>query len=665
MNFWYKPKMTFLAACLWPLSILYKKLAYRKYQKDLKSLSKPDSPAQKLQVPVIVVGNITVGGTGKTPMVRFLFRYLHVMGFKIGVISRGYGGKYKGVHHVQAQDTAELVGDEIAMQYAYCQRQGLNDIEFVVARERIQAALKAQELGCNFIISDDGLQHYCLPRHLEIAVVGPQGLGNKLFIPAGPLREAPQRLRKVDFVINNSKDPNFGGYSMNYHYLGFLPVKSIDSSYTIAQNLEQILEAWRSFLQVHAPQSLVMWQEYLKRHPAFLSSLATRYFGYTQDTRQEYLTAEFNRPEQVLALESSEDNNSAPLESYNQITEKTTEQTAVSVNKNLDETKLDPDDPLLLSKIEEHIHLHSLEQLQHMAQKLEVQKQEHQSFAQLRHKIAEKLTKVEPQDKENSESSSSPTNYEQELENLTSNLQEEGENTKQQETEFNLCSDPVNSVFNPSDQFYANASVKNQELVQRELGDLVKQARHTPEQTKVSPQQAKALEKMQLSLTSHKPSNFNTVEDFLEYIDKQLDPGVLSYKYLLAKSRSLISPEHVLVEAMQAVFPRVNALCAIGYPQGFKQTLTDLGFTIENLFAFPDHHTFKQEDLDKIFNEHPQLRDMPLLVTEKDAIKLKNLTLPPLTFFLEREGYFAEHSRWLESLKNRLISIYTSGVDKS
>ncbi|RIY33574.1 tetraacyldisaccharide 4'-kinase [Psittacicella melopsittaci] len=734
MKFWYKPKVSFLAALLWPLSLLYKKIVYRKYQKDLASLSKPNSLAHKLNIPVIVVGNLTVGGTGKTPMVRFLFRYLHVMGFKVGVISRGYGGNYKGVHHVQASDEPGLVGDEVAMQYAYCQRQGLDNIEFVVARQRIQAALKAQELGCNFIISDDGLQHYCLPRHLEIAVIGPLGLGNKLFIPAGPLREEVKRLRKVDFVINNSSDPKFGSYTMSYRYLGFLAVKDISTSRSPAFNLEQILSYWNDFLQQKSPQNLIIWQEYLKRHPAFISTLATRYEGCTYQSRQDYLAAQFNRPDQVLAFDSLQKDSAptyAPNEgkvseekinpnSYNQVTAQTTAETAKSINKVAD-AELDPDDPLLLSKIEEHVHLLSKEQLNKiahkMADKASDEEKEGNFFTEARHKLAHELNKMVGVEVHNQPAPF--VNYAQELE-ATQDLDNKDEFAQAQEDEVKEAEQASQangaqthqatsveasqattteagqatseeqavdtsalvakidqlasqSVPNPThdpimDNFVGDAqelftSVPKQQEVKEQLKNLVKQAKTNPETTSVTVKQAKVLEKVQQSLTSDQPNHFANSEEFLEFIDKQLDPGVLSYKYLLAKSRSLISTEHVLVECMQAVFPKVAALCAIGYPEGFRKTLTDMGFTVEHLFAFPDHYEFKQEDIDKLLNEHPELSEIPLMVTEKDAIKLQYLDLPPLTFFIEREGYFAEHTRWLESLKNRLISIYTSGVD--
>ncbi|MFC6276774.1 tetraacyldisaccharide 4'-kinase [Psittacicella hinzii] len=709
MEFWYKPKLTFKAALLYPLSRLYRRLAYRKYQKDLAQASKPNSLAAQIHTPVIVVGNITVGGTGKTPMVRFLFRYLHVMGFKVGVISRGYGGNYEGVHVVTSQDSAQVVGDEIMMQYAYCQRQGLDNIEFIVCKERVQAALKAQELGCNFIIADDGLQHYQLPRHLEIAVVGPQGLGNKLFIPAGPLREDAKRLRSVDYIVNNSNDPNYGSYKMEQQYLGFMPIKDLLTPVAAASNLSQVIMQWTDFLQQHCPADLVRWQEYLKRHPAFLENLVLRYQNATLEARQEYLQAEFNHPEEVLNSTTAGDiaqrtpslastissadhannnddilaahvvaantantdntasaeinanstnqvnslhNNSGssggatktsrtkdlsavvafseddedptlelePATDYDRIIEKTSAP-VTNTSLPLDEKNLDPDDPLLLSKIEEHVHLLSPEELARFSQSLGKKT----SHATVGVEVAEHTPMFFNQQQE---SATVNTNT------VTSDLTTTHTQTKIQTN--NVATTQSTTQVNGSTA--AQSTAQGNELATHNVNTA------TPE------------------LASKQPIHFATAEEFLEYIDQQLDPHTLSYKYLLAKAQALITQHHILVECMLATFPQVIALCAIGYPQGFKQTLESMGFKVVELFSFPDHYQFKQEDIDNIYAEHPEYKQYPLMVTEKDAIKMQELDLPALSFYIEREGYFAQHSRWLERLKNHLIEIYTNGV---
>lgn len=156
----------------------------------------------RLRVPVIVVGNINVGGTGKTPVVIWLAEKLLLAGYKPGIISRGYGGKAKSVQAVFAHSSPQVVGDEpvLIAQRSRC--------PVFVSRDRVaagQALLKAHP-ECTIIISDDGLQHYRLQRDIEIVVLdGAKGLGNEALLPAGPLRESKARLNNVDAVVMNGK----------------------------------------------------------------------------------------------------------------------------------------------------------------------------------------------------------------------------------------------------------------------------------------------------------------------------------------------------------------------------------------------------------------------------------------------------------------------------
>lgn len=151
-------------------------------------------------VPLIVVGNITVGGVGKTPLVIELAKRINQKGIKVGIVSRGYGAKTKHFpYEVQINDSALKVGDEplLLAQKTKC--------PVVIAPKRNQAVdYLLKKHGCDIIISDDGLQHYRMGRAIEIAVVdGTRGLGNKLCLPAGPLRESAERLKQVDFVVVN------------------------------------------------------------------------------------------------------------------------------------------------------------------------------------------------------------------------------------------------------------------------------------------------------------------------------------------------------------------------------------------------------------------------------------------------------------------------------
>lgn len=155
-------------------------------------------PVYRPEKPVVVVGNVTVGGTGKTPIVIALVEGLQALGLRPGVVSRGYGARDGGFpHRVREDSTARDCGDEPLLIY---RRTGC---PCVVAPDRaaaVRALLAAGPL--DLVISDDGLQHYALGRDLEIAVVDAAvGLGNGFCLPAGPLREPPGRLRGVDHVV--------------------------------------------------------------------------------------------------------------------------------------------------------------------------------------------------------------------------------------------------------------------------------------------------------------------------------------------------------------------------------------------------------------------------------------------------------------------------------
>ena len=159
-------------------------------------------PTRQVDIPVIIIGNITVGGTGKTPLIIWLADYLKQSGFKPGIISRGYGGRAKKwPQQVRPDSNPSQVGDEpvLLAQRTKC--------PVAVAPARYRAALELQGLGtCDVILCDDGLQHLELHRDLEIAVVdGDRRFGNGHILPAGPLREATTRLESVDLVVANAR----------------------------------------------------------------------------------------------------------------------------------------------------------------------------------------------------------------------------------------------------------------------------------------------------------------------------------------------------------------------------------------------------------------------------------------------------------------------------
>lgn len=154
----------------------------------------------RFSVPVIVVGNISVGGTGKTPLVIWLCQHLLSRGYRPGIVARGYGGKASHwPQQVRADSDPVMVGDEAVLLAR------LSACPVCVAPERSAAVQELlQFTDCDIVLSDDGLQHHALGRDLEIVVVdGERGFGNGYLLPAGPLRERPKRLRRVDLVISN------------------------------------------------------------------------------------------------------------------------------------------------------------------------------------------------------------------------------------------------------------------------------------------------------------------------------------------------------------------------------------------------------------------------------------------------------------------------------
>lgn len=181
---------------LWPFSLVFKCASLAR-RKRLKRRQK------QFAVPVIVVGNISVGGVGKTPLVAALVEALQQKGLKPGIVSRGYGAKKKSYpYQLHYDDVAIEVGDEplLLARKTNC--------PVVISPNRCEAVdfLLANN-ACDVIISDDGLQHYAMSRQIEIIVVdGMRGLGNGLCLPAGPLRESKSRLDEADFVVMNGKD---------------------------------------------------------------------------------------------------------------------------------------------------------------------------------------------------------------------------------------------------------------------------------------------------------------------------------------------------------------------------------------------------------------------------------------------------------------------------
>ncbi|BAW79890.1 tetraacyldisaccharide 4'-kinase [Candidatus Nitrosoglobus terrae] len=208
LNYWYS--YHFSRWLLTPLSTLFRLVVILRrwaYVRELLSV-------QRLPIPVLVVGNLTLGGTGKTPLVIWLAQFLQHHGYYPGIISRGYGGKAQNYpQRVYPSSDPNLVGDEavILSRRTTC--------PIVVGPDRVAAAraLLAHS-DCNVLLSDDGLQHYALGRDIEILVVdGVRRFGNGYCLPAGPLREPLSRIQTVDLVVINSGDAQKNEFAMELH----------------------------------------------------------------------------------------------------------------------------------------------------------------------------------------------------------------------------------------------------------------------------------------------------------------------------------------------------------------------------------------------------------------------------------------------------------------
>ena len=182
-----------------------------------------------INIPIVVVGNITVGGTGKTPLVMYLANELYKIGYKPGVISRGFGRENSEILEVSTNASPKTVGDEPLMI-----KRRLNFCPVFVGPDKTEAimALIQKYPNTNLIISDDGLQHYALNRDVEICVVdGDRKFGNGLLIPAGPLRQPQTRISEVDItVIKNGSDSSFTEsgkcFFMSYVPMDFRNIKN-------------------------------------------------------------------------------------------------------------------------------------------------------------------------------------------------------------------------------------------------------------------------------------------------------------------------------------------------------------------------------------------------------------------------------------------------------
>jgi len=215
---------------LLPLSLIYSELMKLRHWLYKARILRSHS----LPVPVIVVGNLTVGGTGKSPLVVALVKYLHQQGFRPGIISRGYGGHSSfWPRIVVAEDGAEEVGDEPLMLFQ------LTGVPVVVGPDRVLSGqMLMDKMGCDIIVSDDGFQHLALERDIDVVVIdGDKEFGNGLCLPSGPLRESKAAMSRANLVVINGETPSsiFSDFAMNIVPSNLRPLRDNEDDAAISQ----------------------------------------------------------------------------------------------------------------------------------------------------------------------------------------------------------------------------------------------------------------------------------------------------------------------------------------------------------------------------------------------------------------------------------------------
>lgn len=197
----------FLAHVLWPVSFLYGVVVSLRRTLYRGGFFK----VERMDVPVVVVGNLVAGGAGKTPLVMALVRHLEAGGMQVGVVSRGYGRKTSDCREVFADSPVSDAGDEPV----FIKRSMLAPVFVANRRPEAARALLSAYPATQLVICDDGLQHYALARDIEVAVFDDRGIGNGWLLPAGPLRERwPQRSEATcPVVLHTGQTPAFGGYT--------------------------------------------------------------------------------------------------------------------------------------------------------------------------------------------------------------------------------------------------------------------------------------------------------------------------------------------------------------------------------------------------------------------------------------------------------------------
>jgi tetraacyldisaccharide 4'-kinase len=287
MRGWYGGGSRFGLAPLALLFALFTRLRRLAYRHGLIASHHPG-------VPVIVIGNLVVGGTGKTPLVIWLAQQLRDRGIATGVVLRGHGGSARAPRLVQRDSDPAEVGDEAVL---IARRTGC---PVAVGRRRVEAARLLAGQGCKVVLSDDGLQHLAMQRDLEIAVIdGTRGFGNGALLPRGPLREHPARLQAVNAVVINGSDLTGIASRISAPLAMFMHTDALRSVRTDeAIPLESLRGA-----RVHAVAGIGNPQRFLEQ----LKALGCRPDGHAFDDHHAYVPADLAYADQLPIVMTEKD----------------------------------------------------------------------------------------------------------------------------------------------------------------------------------------------------------------------------------------------------------------------------------------------------------------------------------------------------------------------
>jgi tetraacyldisaccharide 4'-kinase len=273
---------------LWPLSLLFCALVWLRRQAYFWGIFR----RYHATVPLVVVGNISVGGTGKTPLTIYLVTLLKQHGWQPGVVSRGYRGQARTwPQWVTPESDPAQVGDEPLLLAQHC--------PVAVAPQRAAAVeMLLAKHQCTIILCDDGLQHYALQRDVEIAVVdATRGMGNGWCLPAGPLRETPRRLQHVDMCVVRGEGVFSGDFRMEYR---LRQVHSFNE-HQVEHQVED-LATWRG-REVHAVAGIGAPQPFFDA----LTQAGLRVIPHVFADHHAYCAADFNFKPDVPILMTSKD----------------------------------------------------------------------------------------------------------------------------------------------------------------------------------------------------------------------------------------------------------------------------------------------------------------------------------------------------------------------